>query len=61
MQMLYERMEKDAAEADEPASEARRRAMDEEEALLKVRSVHLHAAHLSCIQHTFPDMHDGRI
>ena len=36
MQMLYERMEREAAETDEPESEARRRAMEEEEALLKV-------------------------
>ena len=54
MQMLYERMEKDAAEADEPETEARRRAMDEEEALLKVTPFHLHPVHLSCIKASPP-------
>ena len=52
--MLYERMEKDAAEANEPESEARRSAMEEEEALLKVTSLP------PCITvpsiFTFPDM-----
>ena len=34
--MIYERMEKEAAEADEPEVEARQRELAEEEALLKV-------------------------
>lgn len=34
--MIYERMEKEAAEADEPENEARRKGLAEEEALLKV-------------------------
>ena len=52
--MLYERMEKEAADADEPETEARRKAMEEEEALLKVDALPLacsalllHASHLS--------------
>ena len=34
--MIYERMEKEAAEADEPENEARQKGLAEEEALLKV-------------------------
>ena len=34
--MIYERMEKEAAEADEPEIEARQRELAEEESLLKV-------------------------
>jgi len=36
VQILYERMEKEMADTEEPETEARRRATDEEEALLKV-------------------------
>jgi len=37
VQILYERMEEKMADTEVPETEARRRATDEEEALLKVR------------------------
>ncbi len=47
-------MEKEAAEADEPETEARRKALEEEEALLKVMPSPSHAVHQhSCMHLTF--------
>ena len=49
VQILYERMEKEMADTEEPETEARRRATDEEEAVLKVR---LSALMQRCAPHT---------
>ncbi|CAK0734557.1 hypothetical protein CVIRNUC_000448 [Coccomyxa viridis] len=49
LEMIYERMEKEAAEADEPEVEARQRELAEEEALLKGGSQNFQMEHVECI------------
>ena len=52
--MLYERMEQNIAAADEPETEARRRAMEEEEALLKASCWSFMCIEAVCMQQTCP-------